>query len=119
MSDDATAEKADPKADEKERLAKDLVEVHAEIERLKKKKEYLKDKLDPLLAEGEKCCGVEKVARENLTVSAELLNELEERFGPSIVKRAVNTPELREHMKGDPELDKSIPRKRSVSIRVG
>lgn len=120
MSDDATTtEKADPKAEEKERLAKDLVETHAEIERLKKKKEYLKDKLDPLLAEGEKFCGVEKVVRRNLDIDDKLLAELEERFGPSIVKKSVNTSTLRVHMKEDAELDKLIPRKKGVSLRVG
>lgn len=113
-------EMADPQAAEKERLARELHEVHMEIQRLEKKKAYLKDKLDPLLAEGERVADcVEKTVTNRLNVGAEMLGELEKRFGAAIVKRSVNTPMLRERMKEDPELDQSIPRKRSVSIRVG
>ena len=105
---------------EKERLALELYDVHAEIQRLEKKKSYLKDKLDPMLEEGERVgdC-VEKVVTNRLNVGAKLLGELEEKYGPTVVKRAVNTPELRKLMKENSELDESIPRKRSVSIRVG
>ena len=117
MSDETTT---DPKAEEKERLAAELYEVHMEIGRLEKKKAYLKDKLDPLLAEGERVADcVEKAVKNTLNVGAKLLNELEERFGAAIVKRSVNTPLLRKHMADDKELDEMIPRKRSVSLRVG
>jgi len=105
---------------EKERLALELYEVHMEIGRLEKKKAYLKDKLDPLIDEGERVgdC-VEKTVVNRIDVGAKLLDELEEKYGSSIVKRAVNTPALRKFMKENPELDDSIPRKRSVSLRVG
>lgn len=105
---------------EKEQLALELYEVHTEIQRLEKKKAYLKDKLDPLMGEGERVgdC-VEKVVTNRLNVGAQLLGELEAKHGPAVVKRAVNTAELRRLMKDDPELDQSIPRKRSVSLRVG
>lgn len=118
MSDETT--QADPQAAEKERLALELYETHAEIQRLEKKKSYLKDQLDPLLAEGERVADcVEKTVKRNLAVGSELLDELEAKYGPSIVKRSVNTPALRKIMAEDKELDDSIPRKKSVSIRVG
>jgi len=52
-------------------------------------------------------------------VSPELLKELEDEYGPSIVKRSVNTTHLRELMSDNPELDKRIPRKTRTQIRVG
>lgn len=104
---------------EKERLASELAEVHMEIQRLEKKKAFLKDQLDPLLLEGERVGLVEKVVSHPLAVGDQLLAELETRFGPDIVKRSVNTEALRKRMKDDPELDRAIPRKRQVSLRVG
>lgn len=105
---------------EKEKWALELYEVHMEIQRLEKKKAYLKDKLDPLIEEGERVgdC-VEKTVTSRLDVGAKLLDELEEKFGSSVVKRAVNTPALRKIMKENPGLDETIPRKTSVGLRVG
>ena len=126
MSDETktdTEAEADPQAEEateKEQMARDLYEVHMEIQRLEKKKAYFKDKLDPMMAEGERVADcVEKQVTRRLMVGDKLLGELEERFGAGVVKRSVNTPRLRDLMKDDPKLDELIPRKRSVSIRVG
>jgi len=104
---------------EKERLAAELAEVHMEIQRLEKKKAFLKDQIDPLLAEGERAGIVEKVVSHPLAVDEKLLAELEARFGPSVVKRSVNTEALRKRMKDDPEVDRLIPRRKQVSLRVG
>jgi hypothetical protein len=104
---------------EKEQLADELLKVHLEIKQLEKRKGFLKDKLAPLMQEGERVGMVSKDVKQNLNVDAALLSELEERFGPSIVKRSVNTPVLRQHMKEDTTLDERIPRKKSVVMRVG
>lgn len=118
MSDETTTE-TDPQAEKKVKLAEELFETHMEIQRLEKKKAYLKDQLDPLLAEGERVGSVEKTVKRNLNVGAKLLDELEAKYGPSLVKRSVNTPALRKIMAEDKALDDSIPRKKSVILRVG
>jgi uncharacterized protein YdcH (DUF465 family) len=104
---------------EKEKLAEQLEEVHRDIKQLEKRKDWLKAKIEPLLSVGEKIGQVEKLEQNPLNVSPDLLNELEEEFGPSIVKRSVNTSHLRQLMSDSPELDKRIPRKTRTQIRVG
>lgn len=104
---------------EKEDLARQLEEVHRDIKQLEKRKDWLKAKIEPLLSVGERIGQVEKLEQNPLSVSAELLKELEEEYGPSIVKRSVNTTHLRELMADSEELDKRIPRKTRTQIRVG
>ena len=104
---------------EKEKLAGQLEQVHREIKQLEKRKDWLKSKLEPMLSVGERIGQVEKLEQNPLNVSPDLLKELEEEFGPSIVKRSVNTTHLRELMNDNPELDKRIPRKTRTQIRVG
>jgi len=116
--DNAAADLAKANAD-KERLAKELTEVHIQIGQLEKRKEWLKSKLEPLLTDGERIGLVAKEVRQNLIVDDTLLATLEARFGASIVKRSVNTPVLRKYMAEDQALDQAIPRKKQVTLRVG
>ncbi len=71
------------------------------------------------MQEGERVGLVSKEVKRTLVVDEALLTELEEQFGPKIVKRSVNTPMLRGVMAEDEELDARVPRKKSVTMRVG
>lgn len=104
---------------EKDRLAKELTDIHLQIAQLEKRKEWLKGKLEPLMTEGERIGLVAKEVRQNLVVDDTLLATLEARFGAGIVKRSVNTPVLRKYMAEDAALDQGIPRKKQVTLRVG
>ncbi|HUU21977.1 MAG TPA: hypothetical protein VM389_05520 [Phycisphaerae bacterium] len=104
---------------EKETLVRELEEVSIQKKQLEKREKWLKSKLEPLFAPGERVGLVELVVSRPLDVDDELLAELEKRLGPSVVKRSVNTKFLRAVMDGDQELDREIPRKEQRSLRVG
>jgi hypothetical protein len=105
---------------DKETLCKELEEVCIEIKNLEKRKDWLKAKVDPLLAPKERVGLVEKVEVRELAIDEDLLASLEKRFGSAIVRRECNKKLLREKMEADTELDKSIPRGApKYQIRVG
>ncbi len=104
----------------KEELAEQLEKVSDEIKGLEKQKEWLKAKLDPMLSIGERVGKVEKIEVRGLAVDEDLLKSLEERFGPEVVRRELNTKFLRKKMEEDKALDESIPRAPGkTQIRVG
>lgn len=104
---------------EKEKLARELENVVIEIRQLEKKEKYLKAQLDPMMQVGERVGLVEKIKVDTLVISDALLEALEKELGSDIVRRDVNTKNLREKMAEDPELDRKIPRQSRTQFKVG
>lgn len=104
----------------KEELAAELEKVSEEIKAGEKRKEWLKAKLMPLMAVGERIGNVEKLSVSNLVVDDELLAALEKELGPNVVRREANIKFLRELMAVNKELEARIPKgPAKTQLRVG
>lgn len=104
---------------ERDTLVRELEDVSIQKKQLEKREKWLKSKLMDMLNPGERVGLVEKIVQRPLDIDDELLKELEEKLGPVVVKKSVNTTALRALMESDPELDRMIPRKEKPMIRVG
>lgn len=113
------AKKNEEQGETKEALAKEYAETVLSIRQLEKKKDYLKAKLAPQMVVGERIGLVEKVSKEKLDISDELLVALEKKLGEVVIRKEVNTPLLREMMKADEKIDKMIPRVTTTELKVG
>jgi acetate kinase len=104
----------------KEELAAELEKVSEEIKAGEKRKEWLKAKLMPLMAVGERIGNVEKLSVANLVVDDELLAALEKELGPNVVRREANIKFIREMMALNKELEARIPKgPAKTQLRVG
>jgi acetate kinase len=104
----------------KEELAAELEKVSEEIKAGEKRKDWLKAKLMPLMAVGERIGMVEKLSVSNLVVDDELLAALEKELGPSVVRREANIKVLREMMIENKALEARIPKgPAKTQLRVG
>ncbi len=105
--------------DTKEKMVRELEEVSIEKKQLDKREKWLKSKLKPMFAPGERVGLVELVVQRPLDIDDALLAELEAKYGADVVTRKPNTKKIREIMDADQELDRTIPRTEKQVMRVG
>lgn len=105
---------------DKESLAKELETLADQAKGISKKIEWLRAKLMPLMAVGERIGNVEKLSVSNLVVDDELLAALEKELGPNVVRREANIKFIREMMLVNKELEARIPKgPAKTQLRVG